>query len=473
MSDGHAQLPPHLIGLSKSELEGMCVDCGLCLSPDMRVLHADFVWRPIGDVQVGDVLLGFDEQAAWRTTQRKVRPTVVEYVHRAKKPTNRLVFDDREVVTTAEHRWLTARGWRRTDRLIPTSPVRDMGVHDAPRFSELYRLGYLAGMTEGDGTYRFATAEKRPYWRVALQDEEPIGRLVRYLTQFGLDVRARPFKNSATSFNPSCSMTQVGFTNKPGIGLLRRALEGVDHPEYARGFLAGLFDAEGSFHERHLRISQHGTGLLERAQRYGRMLGLSFQLEPHRDPRYHTLRLEGGLRSEFKFFTTCAPAIERKRLPLSGRALRTELAPARVVDGKPLDVVDIQTSTATFFVEGMATHNCCYASAPLNKGSVLIPDLRCKYLEMDGDTGKSCCSVYEQRHDIAKGWCLPLADAIAKGVFPEQCPYVRDMQDYVGSVAVSDATYDALKPPLQKALARGGKPEWVSDSHWEMFLTSE
>ena len=111
---------------------------------------------------------------------------------------------------------------------------------------------------------------------------------------------------------------------------------------------------------------------------------------------------------------------------------------------------------------------CCYASVPFGKGNVLVPDLRCKHLEYDS-VGKSCCGVYEDRHDVAKGWCLPLADAIAKGVFPEQCPYVSDLKNYVGSAVLSDGAYQALKPELKKAIAAGGKPEWASDSHWKTF----
>lgn len=132
------------------------------------------------------------------------------------------------------------------------------------------------------------------------------------------------------------------------------------------------------------------------------------------------------------------------------------------------DVVDIQTSTSTFFADGIATHNCCYASAPVGKSSVFIPELRCKHLKFEDN--KSCCSVYEDRQDVAKGWCLPLVEAIEKGVFPKACPYVRDVQSYVGSVALPDEQYEAVRPLLQKALEHGGKPEWVSDSLWKAFL---
>jgi hypothetical protein len=38
--------------------------CDNCLVPDTPILYADMTWRPIGDAQPGDVIIGFDEYAA-------------------------------------------------------------------------------------------------------------------------------------------------------------------------------------------------------------------------------------------------------------------------------------------------------------------------------------------------------------------------------------------------------------------------
>ena len=465
-------LPKHLINLAKGDLESLCVDCGLCLSPDTRILYADMSWRRIGDACIGDELLAFDENAVWRKSNRKLRTSTVEYVHWANKPTRRLITDEQEIVTTTEHRWLTSRGWKETSRLIPSAPLRSFGVHVGPQFSGEYKLGYLAGMTEGDGTFRF-DSDGRRWWRVALKDAEPIGRLVRYLNEFGISVNARPFVNSATSFSPGDVLTQVGFTQRAGCQLVKSALLAQLTPEYSRGFLAGLFDAEGCFSGRSLSISQHGTRLLDRAIKAASQIGLLFYYETHSHPHpeYRVIRLKGGLQAHLQFFQQTCPAIVRKRGAFFGKSIRTDPTPVRVVDGHTQDVVDIQTSTATFIAEGMATHNCCYASAQLGKGQVLVPELRCKHLNVE-ENGKSCCSVYETRHEVAKGWCLPLAEAIQKGVFPDLCPYVRDMQDYVGSAVLSEDAYSYVRPQLQKSIMDSGKPSWVSDQLWAKFLST-
>ena len=93
--------------------------CSYCLAPETPVLLEDMTWREIGELRVGDALVGFDEYPA-RGETRKLRRARVERVWRSRKPTLRIVTEKAEIVTTAEHRWLSGDGrWRRTDRLAP------------------------------------------------------------------------------------------------------------------------------------------------------------------------------------------------------------------------------------------------------------------------------------------------------------------------------------------------------------------
>src|SRR5215468_2043386 len=52
--------------------------CVYCVGPDTPVLGADLVWRPIGVLQVGDELVGFDEFPPARGHARKLRRARVE-----------------------------------------------------------------------------------------------------------------------------------------------------------------------------------------------------------------------------------------------------------------------------------------------------------------------------------------------------------------------------------------------------------
>jgi DNA repair photolyase len=60
-----------------------------------------------------------------------------------------------------------------------------------------------------------------------------------------------------------------------------------------------------------------------------------------------------------RFFAICRPAIARKIRARFGTELNCEPTVVRAIEPGPIcDVVDIQTSTRTFFAAGLATHNC-------------------------------------------------------------------------------------------------------------------
>jgi DNA repair photolyase len=98
--------------------------CSYCLAPETPILHADLSWRPIGEVRVGDTLLGFDEYPA-RGSTRKLRLARVQRAWASRRPTLRVVTEKVAVTTTAEHRWLCGDGrWRRTSQLSPGRALR-------------------------------------------------------------------------------------------------------------------------------------------------------------------------------------------------------------------------------------------------------------------------------------------------------------------------------------------------------------
>ena len=94
--------------------------CVYCLTPDTPVLHADKVWRPIGETRVGDRLLGFEEHVE-RGQARTLLTAEVEDQWWSRRPTLRLTTRNSQVLTTAEHRWLRAGegGWCQTVDLRP------------------------------------------------------------------------------------------------------------------------------------------------------------------------------------------------------------------------------------------------------------------------------------------------------------------------------------------------------------------
>jgi DNA repair photolyase len=69
--------------------------------------------------------------------------------------------------------------------------------------------------------------------------------------------------------------------------------------------------------------------------------------------------LKGRLVDRIRFFALCRPAIARKLRTLYGREVNLDPEPVCAIEAGTLtDVVDIQTSSRTFYAAGLATHNC-------------------------------------------------------------------------------------------------------------------
>ncbi|HZR81716.1 MAG TPA: PA0069 family radical SAM protein [Candidatus Binatia bacterium] len=336
--------------------------CSYCVAPETPILHGDMTWRPIGEARVGDELLAFDEFPEPGGT-RKFRAAVVEHVWWSRRPTRRLVTDHQDVVTTDGHRWLQHRAfrWSSTEQLAGRS-LRHLAVVSEQPEDDDYRIGYLSGLTLGDGTFRYQPGWRnhrlgfpQSYWRIALVDDEPLVRILSLLRRFGVEGHIRPFSAAQPRRKP---LRKVEIRS---LGA-RRILHGLIQtepatPSYRRGFLAGFFDAEGHSGDV-LRISQADLSVLERVRRYAASFGFQFRLEPG-GARASSIRLAGRLVDRIRFFAVCRPAIRRKLAAVCGREMNLDPEPVRAIEpGGARDVVDIQTSTGTFFAAGLATHNC-------------------------------------------------------------------------------------------------------------------
>ena len=68
---------------------------------------------------------------------------------------------------------------------------------------------------------------------------------------------------------------------------------------------------------------------------------------------------------------------------------------------------------------------CCYAKLVIN-GRVVYTPYPCPYLDED----TRLCTIYGRRHEH-NPHCLTVEMGTRLGAFPADCPYVRDLPDYV------------------------------------------
>ena len=349
--------------------------CVYCTSGDTPILMADGRLRPIAKLGVGDEIYGTRRVGHYR---RYVKSRVLARWSTI-KPAFRITLEDgTTLVTSGDHRFLTERGWKfvtgtewgrlRRPHLTTSNKLMGTGAFAQPvRTNDDYRRGYLCGMIRGDGLLRTVVRQRKDgsvgqshQFRLALCDREALVRARNYLLDF--EVSTQGFLFQAAAGNRRAMHAISAYST--GVRLIHELVAWSVSPsiEWAAGFLAGIFDAEGSFSQTVLRISNTDPEIIGRICSCLRTFGFTFVVEhapfETRKPM-DVVRLTGGLREHLRFFHTVGPAISRK-LDIEGQAVKSD-ARLKVISIEPLKAMrlyDITTETGDYICDGIVAHNC-------------------------------------------------------------------------------------------------------------------
>lgn len=143
---------------------------GMCFTPDMRVLTADYKWIPINDIKVGDQLVACDENYPGvnihgRSLTRRIRLAHVEAKREFRKEVVEVLFDNGACLkVTSDHRMLCKkRGaddqqWRHVADFKIGDHVRC--IARPPHYESSYEDGWMGGIIDGEGSARGVGATK-------------------------------------------------------------------------------------------------------------------------------------------------------------------------------------------------------------------------------------------------------------------------------------------------------------------------
>ena len=95
----------------------------------------------------------------------------------------------------------------------------------------------------------------------------------------------------------------------------------------------------------------------------------------------------------------------------------------RVQDTAPRDDAAREASQA-HEAKCLRCGRCCYAKL-LVEDRIIYVDVPCRHLDVE----TNLCRVYERRHELNPD-CLDVEAGTKRGVFPADCPYVRDVPGY-------------------------------------------
>ena len=354
---------------------GCSHSCTYCLTADTPVLMADGRPKAIADLQVGERIYGTVRQGSYR----RYVPTTVLAHWQTVKPGYRVTLEDgTRLISSGDHRFLTNRGWKYVintehgcvDRAHLTVSNDLLGVGafaEPPKESADYRRGYLCGMIRGDGLLREGIYQRRAggsyesnQFRLALVGAEALERTRTYLAMIGITTAEYVF-SAATETRQL--VRAIRASRREDVLAIKWLIEWPALPtqDWRKGFLAGIFDAEGGCIRSILRIGNTDPEIIGWTRSCLALLGFDVATEPVTHPNGRTvLRVRGGLKERLRFFHTTDPAITRKRT-IDGMAIKSD-AKLKVVSIEPLGfdlpMYDITTGTGDFIANGVVSHNC-------------------------------------------------------------------------------------------------------------------
>jgi DNA repair photolyase len=351
--------------------------CIYCLAGNTRILMADGSCKQLSEIAVGDEIYGTEKHGHYR---RYVRTRVLAH-WRTVKPAYRIrLADGTEVVASGDHRFLTERGWRFVTRgersqrpcLTVNNTLMGFGATAVPQRPQdpcAYRRGYLCGLIRGDGrlgVYRYSRpgrANGDPHrFRLALADVGALDRAACFLQGFGIGTDRFTFQVATAARE---GMEGIRTSSRAAVAAIARLIEWPDRSEddWLRGFVGGIFDAEGSFSDGGIRIANTDSrmiGLLSDGLRSMSFDSVVETARAHAAKPVHYVRVRGGLSAHLRFMEAFDPAIRRKR-NLEAQAVKST-ANLEVVEIEPLgrneELFDITTGTEDFIANGVISHNC-------------------------------------------------------------------------------------------------------------------
>src|SRR6266567_694811 len=349
--------------------------CTYCTLGETPILMADGRTKPLAEVCAGDKIYG----TVRRGFYRRYAITSVLAHWSTVKPAYRVILEDgTQLISSGDHRFLTERGWKHVtgtesgplQRPHLTVNNKLMGVGgfaEPPKETAAYLRGYLCGMIRGDGNVR-----DHPYrqpgrppghvysFRLALTDTEGLTRTADYLARVGIGCSEFIFSEESATRR---RMTAISAGGRDRVRMIEFLIGWPDDPsaDWRKGFLAGIFDAEGSYSGGILRIPNTDPEIINWTTTSLQSLGFDFAVEPRNWPNGLVyVRLRGGLREALRFFHTVDPAITRKR-SIRDVAIKSD-ARLRVTAIEPLGLqvpmYDITTGTGDFIANGVVSHNC-------------------------------------------------------------------------------------------------------------------
>ncbi|MBX0325903.1 hypothetical protein EGH21_23065 [Halomicroarcula sp. F13] len=334
-----------------------------------RVLLADMTWEPVNTLEVGQRVVTFDEQPDDHR-YRMYRVGEITDVEAHQAETVQIATPEATVCVPTDHSFL-AKKWNKSVYL----DAEQLGVDDdiywfvAPteyEENDAYREGYITGAFCGDGSVpgwkdRIEDPRNRGSY-VSSIDEEVARTVVKYAEEvapeFELSLKRRQYTDSSET-----AMMPVSPGACDDIIRDRLTAEPPKHDEdYARGWLAGMLDTDGTYPEgKELGYCQYEGSIFTQVCDYLDLLGYDWSHDEGETGEYSDkIRLTPGRETGrvFEHLLEIRPKVSRKRLAFVGNRRIGGQTTVNSIEAKGTNTVHrVSTTEGTLITEGMLSRS--------------------------------------------------------------------------------------------------------------------
>lgn len=333
-----------------------------CIDGNMDVLMYDNTIKKVRDLQKNDAIysIGYDGEEF-----RYMKGNVLEISKKKSHAVKITLKDKRYLTCSPNHQWLTQQGWHFSfdDKTVLDNTCflkRGMimfgfSQNITARLAEtrLYMEGYIISLEiYGRNLAPLQTGEKGNF---VFHNIDVGKRAYNYLSYLGIDSSLSDYVATDINTNETFNTKQICVSYKDMLKFSEKASKHKDNSEFIRGFVAGVYDADGNIDPTLKHIKSPRQDFLKIMKR-GMEL---YDFEYSYNSEFMEISLLGGPTELIRFYNIFTPVNTGMIENITMRNRRIDKTRiAKIEETKCNDLYEITTTTRNLIVNGIVCHDC-------------------------------------------------------------------------------------------------------------------